>query len=63
MRLLRDSALFSDSEHVRRKAVRTLVSLGQNAIPVIVEIADAVSESSFKRFCLETIERIECRRY
>ena len=61
MKLLRDTALFSESQHVKYKAVRALAAFGQDAIPIVIEVADS-ADNSFKRFCIETIERIECSR-
>lgn len=58
MKLLRDKALFSDSDYIKFKAIRELSEYGRDAIPIIVEIADT-SNASLKKLCQETIARIE----
>lgn len=58
MKLLRDRALFSDSDYVRFKAVRELSEYGMEAIPLISEIAETTN-AALNRFCQDSIEQIQ----
>jgi hypothetical protein len=58
MKLLRDKALFSDSEYARFKAVKEMSKYGINAIPLIMEIAEN-SNGALNRLCKESIEQIQ----
>lgn len=61
MKILRDEAIFSATDHSRTRAVNQLVQrYGVEALPVINDILNSlvVSDREFKRFCLAVIERI-----
>ena len=62
MKILRDEAIFSVTDHSRTRAVNQLVQrYGVEALPVINDILNSLvnSDHEFRRFCLAIIERIE----
>jgi hypothetical protein len=59
MKLLRDAALFSDSEHARFQSVRALARFGKDAVPYLAEVADSASSFGFKKYCTDALDRIE----
>ena len=59
MKLLRDNALFADSERVRIQSMRALAKFGRDSAPYVSEVLDSTSEPGVKRFCTEVLARIK----
>ena len=59
MRSFRDRALFSASPHERFNSIKALAKFGEKAIPYLKDVLESDSESMFKQYCLDMIEKIK----
>lgn len=62
MKILRDNAIFSDTQSAKIRAVNELAQCyNVKAIPVIMDIIDSLlfTDHAFRGFCLNTIEKIK----
>ena len=62
MKILRDHAIFSDTEAGKLRAVNELVRCYHSkAVPIIKEVIDSTlkEDQGFRAFCLNAIEKIK----
>ena len=59
LKLLKDNAIFADSERVRFQSLKTLAAFGQDAIPYVSEVLESSSDIGFKRYCVELLDKIK----
>jgi hypothetical protein len=59
LKLLKDSAIFADSERVRFHSLKTLAAFGQDAVPYVSEVLESSNDIGFKRYCIELLDKIK----
>jgi hypothetical protein len=59
MKLLKDKAIFADSERTRFQSVKALASFGSEAEHLVSEVLDSTCDPGLKRYCSELLDRMK----
>lgn len=58
--LLKEDAIFSTSDSVRRRCITCIIEMAEDPLPILQEIVDSLLEVDvFRKYCLLKIEELK----